>query len=599
MNEEYQEQSDFCFKKCSNRRKPMRLRNRSNYFCPDSSRIFVRVASPYSWQSRKAKIEGYETRLYWEFKYCQEHDGQTFFYTLTYNDKSMPHINTLSYDKDGNPDFKQQNCFDYQDLVWLLNGGFKKQLLRKYGTNFKYFVGAELGEGAGSRGLENNPHYHVIFFLRSAQSAQYPYRKITPLEFRHLVREYWQGRDEDTDGYFDYREARYGIAKEGSENLGLCTDFRAFVYCAKYVTKDVKLKKQEVAVENYLRNKYNKLYGNYPSDLLLRFYNEYLPTIPVKRNECIDSTLLNPFDDTDAYIMNIIHNCGYETDYERFVDALVEEQVRLGMNEYRNRYCNKCRVSQGLGDYGLNFIRNMDDKPTIGIPDKKKGWKNRPLCLYYYRKVFTEVVKDALGNPIRVLNQEGFDYKNRRLHKEIELLKDKTFALIDSVDVDLYSKAISSDVNVDVDMAYHDFLEVFKDKQNIISRYAIYKLVYEDRFFSYSTDGQNRAVGFPSVDVDYDFYRFSEPSYYKVDYKRFCVGDLLYSICENYISYDAHPYFLRYTRFFAVFDLLSDYLSVQTDIKNQREAEEQKRIRSFHKSQQLKLYYNKFYALCS
>ena len=135
-----------------NKKKPIKFKNRTNYFEPDKTCVQVTVSSPEAYSTRKQKIEGYESRLYWQYRYCEDLNGQTFYYTLTYNDKAMP---------------KQygMNCFDYEDLRDLLTGGFRKMLLRKYGTTFKYFIGAELGDGKGVRGMHNNPHYHVLFFL--------------------------------------------------------------------------------------------------------------------------------------------------------------------------------------------------------------------------------------------------------------------------------------------------------------------------------------------------------------------------------------------------------------------------------------------------
>ena len=160
-----------------NKKKSITLRNRTNYFNPDTTRVKVHFSSPDSYQSRQQKIEGYENRLYWQFKYCDEHNGQTFFYTLTYNDKSIP--NAYGF-----------HCFDYEHLRDLLTGGLRKQLLRKYGTKFKYFIGAELGDGKGSRGMHNNPHYHVLFFLESADNPKHPYKVISPKDFRHFIRMY-------------------------------------------------------------------------------------------------------------------------------------------------------------------------------------------------------------------------------------------------------------------------------------------------------------------------------------------------------------------------------------------------------------------------
>lgn len=243
-----------------NKKKSSRLKNRTKYFNPKTNRTYVEFSSPDSYQSRQMKIEGYETRLYWQFRYCEDNNGQTFFYTLTYNDANMPKRYGI-------------NCFDYEDLRDLLTGGFRKKLLRKYGTTFKYFIGAELGDGKGSRGMHNNPHYHILFFLEPAHIERFPYTKISPTDFRHLVRLYWQGFDEDVDGFRDYNEAKYGIAKEG-DKIGKVTDFRAMSYCAKYVCKDAKLKMHESEVEKTLRFRYKREYKYCPEYSKQFFYND-------------------------------------------------------------------------------------------------------------------------------------------------------------------------------------------------------------------------------------------------------------------------------------------------------------------------------------
>ena len=146
-----------------NVKKPIRLVNRTKYFIPDRDKTHVTFQSSSSFAFQRQKVENYETRLYYEFKRSQELGGQTFFYTLTYNDEHVP-------------SYMGQRCFDYEDLRFLLNGGFRKILLRKYGTCFRYFVGAELGDGKGVRGESNNPHYHILFFLRPSENKVFvPY----------------------------------------------------------------------------------------------------------------------------------------------------------------------------------------------------------------------------------------------------------------------------------------------------------------------------------------------------------------------------------------------------------------------------------------
>lgn len=581
-----------------NERKSVKLKNRTNYFDPNTSKTFVRFSSPNSYNSRKQKIEGYENRLYWEYRYCDDHDGQTFFYTLTYNDAHMP-------------TFEGQNCFDYEDLVYLLNGGFKKKLLRNYGTNFKYFVGAELGDGKGKRGMANNPHYHVLFFLRSANDPRYPYIKINPIEFRHLVRSYWQGFDQDKVGFRSFNEAKFGIAKEG-ENYGLVTDFRACMYCAKYVSKDAYLKKHEDQLARKLKFQYSKeIFGS--NDTLESFYYDVINpryNVPVKahidqdhkdwlwtrdelfRNIVVDSDKYGLLADFDLYNL-LIDKLELHSDYKLFCDNLVEEKVKVRINEYRNRYCNKCRISQGVGDYALEFIKDKLN-PKIQVP-KKNGWKNRPIGLYYYRKLYTDVVKDIFNQPVRVLNDLGIEYKMLHIKSQIKRLKDTTVATVAALDEDLYNDMIRSDVNSDVLMSYDRFRYLLdKNKSDIYKKYAEFKLVYEDRFFKISTDGNNNECVMPDIDCIGDYRSFLKPSYYTVSYDPFAVDNFMETDCEGYLPYYAHPYFLRCISVFSVFDLLADYLFVQTDKFNQCEAEKIAETKRFHNQERLNEFYKNF-----
>ena len=407
-------------------KKSCKFKNPTKYFNPSKDASHVVIPSSNSWQFKNRKIEGYETRLYWQFKYCQDVGGQTFFYTLTYNDNSVPHHYGV-------------NCFDYEDLRDLLTGGFRKKLLRKYGTKFKYFVGAELGDGKGSRGLANNPHYHILFFLEPDDSGRYDYVKIEPLQFRSLVREYWQGIDQGED-FVDFKSLKYGIAKEG-DNVGLVSDFRACAYVAKYVTKDITLKRKESDIRRILFSRYRKdlkdsLEFNYDflNEVVFPYYNlpkdskgNWLFTKNEILSSCLPS-LMEFFDripsiyEDDIFPENTLvtdvcllcKKCDLWSSYYDFLNERLVELVDSGLTEWRNRFCNKCRVSQGVGDYALEYIKDIDN-PTIEVPTKN-GVKCRPLSLYYYRKLFYGVCrpkeltfngKFVSHNPTRVLNRFG------------------------------------------------------------------------------------------------------------------------------------------------------------------------------------------------
>lgn len=592
----------------ANAKRSLVLKNRTCYFNPDTSRVKVCVSSPYSYQYREVKIESFEARLYWQFKYCEEHLGQTFFYTLTYNDSAIPKPYGF-------------NCFDYEDLRDLLTGGFRKQLLRKFGTKFKYFVGAELGDGKGKRGMANNPHYHILFFLEDAQDKRYPYKVIEPNVFRHLVKLYWQGFDENATGFQDYRSAKYGIAREG-DNCGKVKDFRAIAYVAKYVCKDIGLKRKELNVESFIRVQSESQYKYSESSYYDYFRSRIFELFNIPRNpersewtfsevELVKRLLpdkvlrslggikycVTPY---WSYVSMIIRQYDLWEDYAKFVDSYVQSKIDEALKEYRNRYCNKVRVSHGIGDYALpTFDKN---NPLVKVPSNY-GEKARPIGLYYYRKLFCDTVKDSrTGNNMYILNSDGMRFKANRLKSQVHKLADKTKGYFDAVvgNSDLFLKMRQSDVNVDVHLDYEgfllemDFLTKDISLYELFKRYAEYKLVYENRFFSLSCSGDSDAYDFPPIVVDRDYLRFLVPSFLSVSRNDLMLDCFLENTPENYLPYYSHPYFLRYIGVFAVFDLFSDYFFIQTDNKKEQDAKRIAETKRFHSKRNLTQYYLQF-----
>lgn len=583
--------------------------NNTKYFEPGRSRLYNTFSSNASYRSRKIKIEGYETRLYWQFRYCQDVNGQVFYYTLTYNDKSIPK-------------FYGVNCFDYEDLRYLLTGGFYQYLRRNYGTKLRYFVGAELGDGKGSRGMHNNPHYHCLFFLEPDKEPLCPYQKISSVDFRHLVRLYWQGFDQDTDGYKDYREAKFGIAKEG-DDLGLVSDYRACAYCAKYVIKDVKLVRSEDKIAHYVRFYTNKVYkGSYQS---------YLDYYRLNRS-LLDSHLLSIFPrsafvfadelgfelcdsqpEFQGDLYKLVKKLDLYEDYCSFVRKHVQEKVDEVLNFYRNRYCNKCRISQGIGKYALSHIDDLKN-PSVQVPCKK-GFKNRPLPLYLYRKLYTDVVKvdECVVTPrgtrkvrthssVRVLNDLGIDLKLSMLPKYISKVAEQARNNLSHLlgDSALYESMRQSDVNSNVTMSYDSFTTRLVELQSeysldeILKRYAEFKVVYQDRFFPFQDSGSGPGPCLPVLDLENDYKRFLTSSIVTVSRSDLRLSSFVESDMAGYIPYLAHPYFLRLYSLFAVFDLCADYLFVQTDNKEQDEANRIAEIKRFHNKRKLVEFYSQF-----
>ena len=76
-----------------------------------------------------------------------------------------------------------------------------------------------------------------------------------------------------------------------------------------------------------------------------------------------------------------------QNEFREFRNQRLDELVTVGLAEFRNRYCNKPRISHGVGDYALEA--SLYARTLLRVPDKKEGFKYRPLSLYYYRKLFT------------------------------------------------------------------------------------------------------------------------------------------------------------------------------------------------------------------
>lgn len=446
-------------------------------------------------------------------------------------------------------------------------------LLRKYGSTFKYFIGAELGEGKGSRGLENNPHYHVIFFVESANSPRFPYKKITEREMTHLVRKYWQGFDEETDGFRDYQTAKYGMVGVSDEGATI-KDFRAEKYCGKYVCKDIRLKRYEKRlVQDW------KMYFSTHVD-----YIDIARKLMEAAGDTYEQITLLP----GLIVDDIIPPRKYflEAHQKEYEDSWIADQVRLKLNEFRNRYSNKVRASQGLGLYALNFILDKLE-PRIIIPDKD-GVKTCPIGMYFYRKLYTKVVQDPQGHNLYILNDLGRQYKLHNLPIQLERLSNRAQANLSLLTEDLYNKMLASDINTDITTSFDRIqqdIQSFNNNKIIADNYANYKLIYEDRYFkldeTYNPATEDYTCSFPDLDPYRDYSRFIEPAYYHCAYRPNRLTNFLANDNKSYLPFHSHPVFLPMLRLFAVLDLLADYLAVQKDDKRQNEAEERAETRKF------------------
>lgn len=547
------------------------VKNNTKYFDPDRNPVQVTVGNPNLFTSRQRKMEAYEVRLYYEYLDVQRVGGQTFYYTLTYNDKSIPK-------------YYGHNVFDYEDLRYILNGAFKKMLLRKYGSDLKYFVGAELGEGEGVRGMANNPHYHILFFLRPTKNPRYPYVKIDPQTFCDLVQIYWQGF-RDSAGFHDYRTAKFGIAKAG-KNLGLVNSVAACIYCAKYVTKDVRLKSLENEIRyREFRPKLKELLNNYNLkftflselvhdniDLLTDIYS-YDREFYIKTGSHIDELLLLGLDKRrDLLVASSYVDRFYKDEFYRYCIPIAESYVNDLVRIFRNRHSNKCRISQGVGISALDTIDPIN--PTLTIITKS-GVKTRPMSLYYFRKLYYDVKKCPMtGNNLYRLNSKGVEYKLSQLTLNIRkgVQKLQTLGQVVALDDDFYkcfADEYSLTLTRDEFLDYAEELGLYDD--SVLFRYMLYKLVYKGRLFNLADAKQIR----PQT----DFVDFMTDSFDYTDYTDDAVSLFLKTNDDKYVPYLSHPFFSPFCASFTLLECLEDYNAMITSEKAEKAYEERKRAK--------------------
>lgn len=521
------------------------------------------ILDPNSFACQSSRRTGFMQRLYYEFLYTQEVKGSCFFYTLTYNDKSIPH-----YKVSDSLDFP---CFSYDDIRLITNGSISKVLFRRFGSRLRYFCACESGEGKGSRGAGFNPHYHFIFFVQPIHVDGKPdfsnYKPISPQFFKRLVLKVWHG----TLKPIDYRDARFGIAKEG-DNFGLVTGVAPFKYVSKYCLKDVSEFSREEQLRQFWTDHYKSrnidlqaLYNfyTYNSDLIgeplhnlfywlgLDKYNRYrkVTTDPDKSY----FHYITRYADLDYKVHLTIVN-------DWFVDRYLPNIVNQRILEYRRLWSPKVRCSKSLGEYGLNFVKFPDSNPKFLIPNASKEVDYQTPCLFYYRKLYYDKYKcDVTGNMLYRLNGRGRALKVSSLSSCITSFVEKV------------EQSIHIAFNSHLDRsAYNGFREFRVDplirslvksesKSFLLNSYAIYSIVYKFRSYDVSDMiALDPCISFESALSDYS--RFLRNDSFFFDYDIGSVQQRLY-YNRDFVSFDSHPCFINYVPLFKSLDRLLDAVS--------------------------------------
>lgn len=515
--------------------------NRTEYFVPTVSRAYTTIQNPSLHKVKQQKMEGYETRMYYEYQDTQRKGGFTQFVTLTYNDEAIPKYNG-------------HNCLRNSDIRYLFHDTrFFKDLKKKYGYTFKYYCGAEFGEGGethqykGKRGYGNNPHYHIIIFFTPLQEWKgYTDKEtgeivttphLTPREVADGIRHYWCG-----EGIYDYKEYKKGIVSFGKfDKYGLVKNFRAMSYTSKYCIKDAYFKELETQI---VKETYYKLYN--------------------KARKLFDSE-------------------------ESIRVYVAEEQDKL-IKEFRQKHGFRVLCSNHLGESALQEIKDLLN-PMLKIATDK-GYKMRTLPMYYFRKLFYTVEKDEYGKYFYKINELGIQYKLAHFNTEIEKKVKKTrenlnYILNNSDLLDIYIKsednnAIVPFVNYDREGGEHTINYTLLDgirelinneEEDIIYKYAIYEKVYKDRFGKFI----NPFGDFPMLDFNKD-YKHSLKNTHRSRYHNSVTHPSIYK--EDIFPYSMHPYFCQDISIYNWFNDINGYVAIQKDREQKQRYEEWKRLKN-------------------
>lgn len=509
------------------------IKNRSNYFVPTITRKVVQVTNPSMYLATKQRIEGYETRLYYEYERTKAEGGFAQFVTLTYNDKSLPTFYGIP-------------CLRNSDIRRLFHDcRFFKDLEKRQGYSFKYFVGAEFGEGGkshdyeGVRGEGNNPHYHVVLFFtpikdwkhRFDRRFKVPKEKVQACysyQSANAILKFWQGSSKLRRNY------NLGSVDFGSVHpFGLIQDFRGCSYVSKYCVKDVYFKRSE----DFIRETISQNIQRYEED--------------------------------PSYTLN------EETGELTYIDDFIDNEIK----RFRKEHSYRVLCSQGLGITAKDNIQNLMD-PLVKVASKK-GFRMRSLPLYIYRKVYYDIAKDPDGRYYYKLNALGKKYKLTRLSKDLESLVQTTQENVRKL---VHSKTLrevyySSEDSKGGPYYYHNLklihdlstIDVTKDPNNLFIKYALYKKIYQNRCFRFTPFRD-----YPVIDVPKDYNTTLQDTHLLCFDSSSGVNPVLE---RDTFSYDNHPYFKYHCSLFSWFDDINSYFVVTTDRENKRKYEEYKQLK--------------------
>lgn len=181
---------------------PLTIRNPKKDFNKFNDKPFLVVPCGKCVECIEQKKLSFEVRTFYEYLWHIDKGGMVFFYTLTYNNKFLPHF---EIQKKFSSVSNRFNCFDRNHIKRFV------ERIRNLHDDLVFLITSEFG------GTTRRPHYHCLFFL--------PY-KVNPYDFYDYISSCWQ-----------YGGKSLGNVYCGAD-LGVLNSPSACKYVTKYVCKD-------------------------------------------------------------------------------------------------------------------------------------------------------------------------------------------------------------------------------------------------------------------------------------------------------------------------------------------------------------------------
>lgn len=160
---------------------PINIKNPRQFYRLGLDRLTLSVPCGECLECRKQKTNDWFVRLAYEYKDCISHGGSVYFVTLTYNNQSVPVLDTTSDEflvlNDVHGEFvdgvspvvpkfthkgfnkKQVRNFFKSMRQWFTCPTLPKRYRLNIPDGVKYFLVSEYG------GTTHRPHYHFLLFL--------------------------------------------------------------------------------------------------------------------------------------------------------------------------------------------------------------------------------------------------------------------------------------------------------------------------------------------------------------------------------------------------------------------------------------------------